>query len=131
MNGTKALLDSNVIIFASQKKIDVQQLLEHYDCFYVSIISYMECYSYHFEDDEEKELTDALFSNLELIEINLNIATQAIAYRKNKNKRIKLPDATLLATAKYLSADFITDDWDDFKGIDPSLNIVPIDDLKW
>ncbi len=83
MNGTKALLDSNIIIFASQ------------------------------------------------IEINLNIATQAIAYRKNKNKKIKLPDAILLATAKYLSADFITDDWDDFKGIDSSLNIIPIDDLKW
>lgn len=129
MSGIKALLDTNTIIFASQKKIDAEKLLERYDHFYVSIISYMEAYGYNFEDEEEKELIDALFNNLELVEINKEIAEQVIVYRKNKVKKIKLPDAILLATAKYLSADLITDDWDDFKGIDETVNIVPIDDL--
>ncbi|MEL6943154.1 MAG: type II toxin-antitoxin system VapC family toxin [Bacteroidota bacterium] len=131
MSGIKALLDTNTIIFASQKKIDAEKLLERYDHFYVSIISYMEAYGYNFEDEEEKELIDALFNNLELVEINKEIAEQVIVYRKNKVKKIKLPDAILLATAKYLSADLITDDWDDFKGIDETVNVVPIDDLKF
>jgi len=130
MSGIKALLDTNTIIFASQKKIDAEKLLERYDHFYVSIISYMEAYGYNFEDEEEKELIDALFNSLELVEINKEIAEQVIVYRKNKVKKIKLPDAILLATAKYLSADLITDDWDDFKGIDETVNVVPIDDLK-
>ncbi|MEL7221127.1 MAG: PIN domain-containing protein [Bacteroidota bacterium] len=130
MNGNKVLLDTNVIIFASQKKIDIARLLARYDHFYVSIISYMETYGYNFKTSEEKILIDALFNNLELIEINKNIANQVVIYRKNRNKKIKLPDAILLATAKYLSADLATDDWGDFMGIDESVNIISIDDLK-
>jgi predicted nucleic acid-binding protein len=49
MSGTKAVLDSNVIIFASKQKIDIAHVFSSYDEFYVSIITYMEVYSYDFE----------------------------------------------------------------------------------
>jgi predicted nucleic acid-binding protein len=123
MAGNKALLDTNVIIFASKQKIDMSSLLEKYDDFYVSVITFMEVYGYEFENEQEKELIDELFEGLEIVEISREIAEQAIIYRKNKTKKIKLPDAIILATAKYLGADLITDDWDDFMNIDTQVNV--------
>jgi|SRR5215213_10297819 len=130
MNGTRSILDSNVIIFASKEKIDVAKMLSKYDEFYVSIITYMEVYAYEFQNADEKDLIDELFANLEIIEINQEIADQAIIYRKNKTKKIKLPDAIILATAKYIDADLLTDDYDDFEKIDSTVNVVNLDDLK-
>ena len=130
MNGNRGTLDSNFVIFISKQKIDVEDLRSKYDEFYVSIITYMEVYAYEFEDENEKALIDELFANLEIIEINREIADQAIVYRKNKTKKIKLPDAIILATAKYVNADLLTDDWDDFQNIDSSVSLLSLDDLK-
>jgi predicted nucleic acid-binding protein len=75
-------------------------------------------------------LIDELFANLEIIEINKTIADQAIIYRKNKTKKIKLPDAIILATAKYTGGDLLTDDWDDFQNINSSVKVLSLEDLK-
>ncbi len=130
MNGNKAILDTNVIIFASKGKIDPAKLLAEYDDFYSSIITYMEVYGYEFENEEEKELIDELFDSVEIIDISKPIADRAIIYRKNKFKKIKLPDAIILATANYLMADLVTDDWDDFQGIDNQVTVSNIDRFK-
>ncbi len=126
MSGNKVVLDTNIIILASKQKIDTTVLLEKYDHFYVSIITYMEVYGYDFEDSREKEFIDELFEGLEILEINKPIAEQVILYRKRKSKKIKLPDAIILATAKFLNADLITADWDDFQGVDEQVNISSI-----
>ena len=130
MNGNKAILDSNVIIFASKHQIDVEELLNRYDEFYASIITYMEVYGYEFTNKSEKDLIDEFFANIEIVEVNQTIAEQSVIYRQNKIKKIKLPDAIILATAKFLNADLLSDDWDDFQGIDNSVNVLAIDDLK-
>ncbi len=123
MSGIKAILDSNIIILASKSKLDTKALLENYDEFYISIITYMEVYGYEFEDEKEKGFIDELFESMEIIEINKSIADQTILYRKNKLKKIKLPDAIILATARFLNADLITNDLEDFQGIDAKINI--------
>ena len=71
-----------------------------------------------------------IFANLDITEVNIKIAKQAILYRKNKIKKIKLPDAIILATAKYLGAELITDDWDDFVNIDNSIVIKKLDEFR-
>ena len=130
MNGNKAVLDSNTIIYASKQTIDVEKLLAAYDEFYVSIITYMEVYAYDFENADEKTLIDELFAALEVVEITRAIADQAITYRKNKSKKIKLPDAIILATTKFLNADLLTDDYDDFQTVDLSVNVLRLDSFK-
>lgn len=130
MNGNNATLDSNLIIFISKGLIDLQKLHSAYDKFYVSIITYMEVYAYEFPDQTEKDLIDQFFDAVEIIEINREVADQAIVYRKNKAKKIKLPDAVILATAKYANADWLTDDWDDFQNIDSTIKVVNLDNLK-
>ncbi len=130
MNGTKAVLDSNTIIYASKQTIDVEKLLVAYDEFYVSVITYMEVYAYEFENADEKTLIDELFASLEIFEINRHIADQAIVYRKNKIKKIKLPDAIILAATKYLNADLLTEDYDDFQTVDPSIQVLSLANFK-
>ena len=130
MSGNKAILNSNLLIFLSKGIIDRKKLYSKYDEFCVSIITYMEVYAFEFADQTQKKLLDETFANLEIIEINQEIADQAIIYRKNKTKRIKLPDAIILASAKYANADLLTDDWDDFQNIDSAVNVKDIDDLK-
>ncbi len=131
MNGNKALLDTNVIIFASKNQIDVEKLLNSYDEFYVSVITLMEVYGFEFTNTSEKDLIDEMFANLDVQEVNIAIAKQVIVYRKNKNKKIKLPDAIILATAKIIGADLISDDWDDFINIDNKVLIRKLDDFKY
>ena len=118
MNGNKIVLDTNIIVFASKQLIDVEKLINSFDVFYVSIITFMEAYSYNFSNNNEKLLIDELFNNIEIIEVNKEIADLAINIRNNKNKKIKLPDAIILATSKYLNLPLLTDDWDDFQNID-------------
>ncbi len=130
MSGNKSILDSNLIIFFSKGKIDLAKLRSKYDKFYVSIITYMEVYAYEFVVQWEKDLIDQFFQSVEIVEINKEIADQAIIYRKNKSKKIKLPDAIILASAKYVNADLLSDDWDDFQNIDSTVNVKDIDDLK-
>lgn len=125
MNGNNALLDTNIIILISKQKIDPTQLLEKYDAFYVSVVTYMEVYGYEFEKPSEKALIDDLFEALEVVHINLEIANRVIEYRKNKVRKIKLPDAIILATAQVMHADLITADRDDFKDIDDTV-IIPV-----
>lgn len=130
MSGNKAILDSNLLIFLSKNLIDRRKLYSKYDEFCVSIITYMEVYAFEFPNQNEKDSLDQTFANLEIIEINREIADQSIIYRKNKFKKIKLPDAIILASAKYANAELLTDDWDDFQNIDANVTVKDIDDLK-
>jgi predicted nucleic acid-binding protein len=130
MNGNESVVDSNLIIFFSKGKIDLKKLRSKYDKFYVSIITYMEVYAYEFTVQTELDLIDEFFESVEIIEVNQVIADQAIIYRKNKHKKIKLPDAVILASAKYANADLLIDDWDDFQNIDSTVIVQNIDDLK-
>jgi predicted nucleic acid-binding protein len=130
MNGNRGVLDSNFINFGSRGEIDFEKLRSTYDEFYVSIIAYMEVYAFDFKNEGEKTLINELFANLEVIEINKEIADQTIIYRKNKNKKIKLPDAIILATAKYINADLLTNDQDDFQDVDASVNILGLESIK-
>lgn len=63
MNGNKALLATNIIVFASKQLIDINTLLKEYDEICVSIITLMEVYGYNFKSAKEKELVDELFEN--------------------------------------------------------------------
>jgi predicted nucleic acid-binding protein len=130
MSGNKAILDTNVIILLSKKGLDIDALLARYDDFYVSIITYMESYGYEFHDSDEKAIIDAFFEMVEVVDINKSIADKVITYKKAKRRKIKLPDAIILATARYLGADLLSDDWDDFINIDDEVRVRNVDDLK-
>jgi predicted nucleic acid-binding protein len=131
MNGNRAVLDSNFLIFLSKGLINREALRSKYDKLYVSIITYIEVYAYDFVDKTQNQSLDEVFNNLEIIEINSDVADQTIIYRKNKPKKIKLPDAVILATTKIINADLITDNYRDFQNIDSSVNVLNLDRFKY
>ena len=110
MSGNKVVLDTNVIIFASKQLLNIEKFINDFDEFFVSVITYMEVYSYGFSNNNEKKLIDELFKSITIIHINKEIADVAISIRKNKDKKIKLPDAIILATSLFLRIPLLTDD---------------------
>ena len=130
MNGNKIVLDTNVIIFASKQQLYFDKLLENYDDVFVSIITYMEVYGYNFGNAIEKQLLDAFFENIEIIDVDTAIAQIVIDYRTVSLKKIKLPDAIILATAKKLNSTLLTDDWDDFLNMDNTVKVVSVEPYK-
>ena len=130
MSGTKALLDSNVIIYASQGVIDAEKLLSASEGYFVSIITLIEVYGFDFADARERALIDEIINSLEIVELDRAIADQAIKYRKVPTKKIKLPDAVILATATILGADLFTANIRDFPKIDDAVNVIDIGEFK-
>lgn len=130
MSGNKAVLDTNVVIFISKQRIDIDKLLSLYDEFYVSIVTYMEVYGFEFENEEEKVLIDDFFEMVEIVSVSMPIAEKVVEYKKSKRRKIKLPDAIILATANFVKADLLSDDWDDFVYIDDAVNVLNINELK-
>jgi predicted nucleic acid-binding protein len=125
MSGNKILLDSNVIISISKNKIDIDRLLHDFDIFIVSIITYMEVLGYEFKNVSERKIIEDLFELIEIRETDILIAKEVIEYRKLR--KIKLPDAIILGTAKLQKCGVLTDDWDDFLGIDSNVEIVKLE----
>lgn len=117
MNGNNFVLDSNAVIYASNGSIDPEKLVSANNRYYISIISFIEVYGFDFVNPEEKETIDNILSNVEILDLNREIADQTVIYRKNPVKKIKLPDAVILATAHHIGADLITNNIKDFENI--------------
>ena len=82
----------------------------------------MEVLGFKFTDEEELEIIKVLLANLEMININLEIAENVISIRQKK--KIKLPDAIILATAKFMNCDLLTKNVKDFLNVLEDVNIV-------
>lgn len=92
-----------------------------YSQLYVSIITYMEVLGFPFADLEEKGLIEKILNALTIIQTDMEIADYVISYRQNK--KIKIPDAIILATAKKMNAEVITVNEKDFVGVDTDVNV--------
>ena len=102
------LLDSNTIIYLSKKLIKIDDILEDNTIPLVSVVTYMEVLGYDFKDDSEKNFVKKLFSFLEIVYIDEEIAIKTIKIREEN--KIKLPDAIICAKKKKKKAKLITND---------------------
>ena len=122
MSGNKLLLDSNVAIYLSKKTLSVSDFAKPDDVLLVSLITYMEVVGYKFSDEKEEAFTTALFTLLEPMPITQAIADRVISYRKIR--KIKLPDAIILATAREHNCKLITRNVSDFIGLDKEVEVI-------
>ena len=90
----------------------------------------MEVYGFEFKNEEEKALIDDFFAIIEIVDVNMEIARKVVEYKKSKRRKIKLPDAIILATARCINADLRSDDWDDFINIDKDIRVLNIKEFK-
>ena len=82
----------------------------------------MEALGFQFENRSEQSIMEQLCNNLEIIQLNQEIIDKVIAIKKQR--RIKLPDAIIIATAIISKLDLVTANVDDFKNITNNLVII-------
>jgi len=115
MNGNSALLDSNIIIYLSKREVPLS-FLDQFDEHYISVITYMKVLGYQFRNPKEEAFIREMVEVFRIIFIDQKIADMAIEIRKNR--RMKLPDSIIAATAKTLNFCLVTRNIDDFKKVE-------------
>ena len=118
MNGSRALFDSNIIIYLSKREIPLS-IVDQFDEILISVITYMEILGYNFSNSEEEVFIKDLLSVFKIIYIDQKIADIVVKIRKKK--RIKLPDAIISATAISEGLYLVTRNVEDFNDIDVKL----------
>ena len=56
MNGDKFLIDTNIIIYLTQKKLKIDDFAKNEDRLYISSITYIETLGYPFLDQDEEKI---------------------------------------------------------------------------
>jgi len=102
------LLDSNTIVYLSKEIIGIDDVFDDNGEYGISVITYMEVLGYDFESRKEKEFIEELLSYLSIIYIDEIIAREVIILKQEK--KIKLPDAIICATAIVNNTLLITND---------------------
>ena len=101
MSGSKnVILDSNIVIYLSQKKLSIDEIFEDGKRYNISLVTYMEILSYNFPSKEEENFIRKLLSLFRVIDINKTIAKEVIELKKKR--KIKLHDAILYTNDKQL-----------------------------
>lgn len=112
------ILDSNIIIYASQTAYSYLLPLLHDSDSFVSEISKLEVLGYHkFDPIAKKTLTD-LFDTIQIIPIDSNIINKAVQVRQSQ--KMSLGDSIIAATAVLNKLEVTTRNVNDFK----TLNLV-------
>jgi predicted nucleic acid-binding protein len=98
MNGK--LVDTNIIVYLSKRKIDLRQIIFGEEQLFISIITYMEVLGFRFNDNHEKEIVLKICDLFPVIDLSREIVDKVISIRQKH--KIKLPDAIILASATLL-----------------------------
>lgn len=122
MNGNRLLLDSNIAIYLSKRTLSISEFARPGDLLFVSLVTYMEVTGYKFTDQAEESFTSALFNALQRLPVTQTVADRVVAYRKLR--RIKLPDAIILATAREYDCQLVTRNVGDFADLNEEVTIV-------
>jgi predicted nucleic acid-binding protein len=101
----KYLLDTNTVLYYLTGKLD--EALPDGDL-YVSAITEVELLSYPDLTEKESDDIERFLSRLELAE--LSPAVVRLAAQLRRQKRMKLPDAIIAASAIHLGAELLTND---------------------
>ena len=89
----------------------------------------MEILGYQFNTYQEKRVTEKLVNAIPVVHTNRYIIDKVVEYRQKH--KIKLPDAIILATAKSLNAQLITNNEQDFRNIDKGVKIIVPKELSF
>lgn len=113
MSGRRLLLDSNIIIYVAKKQLDPAGFIQPEDELFISDISYMETLGYPFSDENEKQETTNLLNILFRFSIEESIVQKVVEIKQQR--RIKLPDAIIAATAIIHNCAIVTRNVSDFQ----------------
>ena len=109
------LLDSNIVIYASQPQYLVLRLYLDSVQRSVSIVSYIEALGFHSLTDDAEDYIANLFRGSHILPLTDTIAQQAVSLRQQR--RMGLGDSIIAATAMTHNLALITHNTEDFRWI--------------
>jgi predicted nucleic acid-binding protein len=113
------LLDTNVVINYLDASIPTpgMKLLNNIvdDEAIISVITKMETLGFQFKSEAEQNIMETFVSGSTILDLNNDIVNTTIAIRKNK--KMKLPDAIIAATARVYGLTLVSRNMSDFKNI--------------
>jgi len=122
MNGTSvnAVSDSDVFIDRLQGHAGAADVFAEYERVFISRITWIEVMVGARTSSQEAAARTA-FKAVDIVEVTSHISELAVAIRKTR--RLKLPDAIILATAQALGLTLITRNVRDFREQDPMVRV--------
>ena len=121
MNGNNFLIDTNIIIYLTQGRLNTSGFAKKGEYLYISSVTYIEALGYPFSSQDKEQATVELCEMFERLFLTEEVEKQTILIRKAN--KIKLPDAIIAATAMVYNLTLVTRNSDDFKNI-PGLKIL-------
>ena len=110
------LLDSNLIIYASQPEHGALRTFIAREAPYVSVVSKVETLGYHELGETEKQFLEEFFDVAEVLPVSPS--TVAVAIRLRQQRRMSLGDALIAGTALGHGLQLVTHNTEDFAWID-------------
>ena len=107
MSGNKLFVDTNIFLYLLDGDNTVADVLSG-NQIYISFITELELLSFHKLSSSEEIRIKQLIRDVTVIDINSYIKQYAIEIRQEN--QIKLPDAIILASAKFLDIALFTAD---------------------
>jgi len=107
MNGNNILIDTNIALYLLDGDETIAEILDGKNV-YVSIISELELLGYQEITDETFGIIKAFLKDCIIIELNQSIKDLTIELKRRY--RIKLPDAIIAATSRYMNIPLISAD---------------------
>jgi toxin FitB len=119
------LLDSNIIIYASQPEHDQIRRFISENEIAVSALSYVEVLGYHRLTEESRLYFEEFFRIVEVLPISQAVLDRAVALRQMR--RMTLGDSIIAATALVYNRTLITRNIEDFQWIADFTLLNPFD----
>ncbi len=107
MNGTKVVLDTNIVLYILNGDVQIAELVQGCEA-YVSVITRVELFSHARLSKQDKESIQAFLNDCKLVQFTQEIQDLTIGLRQRY--KLKLPDAAVAASAVYLGVQLITAD---------------------
>ncbi len=109
------LIDSNILIYASQPAhAHLRQLIVKYAPA-ISAVSYVEVLGYHQLDDEERQYLEAFFRLAQVLPLSQDVLDRAVTLRQQR--KMSLGDALVAGTALIHELTLVTRNVEDFQWI--------------
>lgn len=109
MSGTSLLIDTNIALYLLNGDVTVAELLDGRDV-YLSFISELELLGFQDLTEAEQVLIEEFLSSCIIVDLNQAIKEVTVAMKRAH--KLKLPDAIIAATAKYMNLPLISADKD-------------------
>jgi len=113
------LFDTNILIDYLNGVQQARTEMKRYDRWAISIITWIEVIAGATDEDEEE--TRSVLADFACIPVTMPVAERAAQIRRTE--RLKLPDATILATAEIGGHTLVTRNTRDFNPRDPRVRI--------